>query len=306
MMIGFVGTGIMGGPMAAHLQDAGHDLLLYRHRSEPPAALLARGARVVPSLRELAAQADAVITILPDTPDVEDAVFAPAGLAEGLSPGGLLIDMSSISPSATQTIASRLADQGIAFVDAPVSGGEIGAKNASLSIMAGGSEAAFARARPLLALMGSAITHVGPAGHGQIAKVANQIVVALTIQAVAEGLLFASRAGADPAVVREALLGGFAASRVLDVHGQRMIGRTFDPGFRIALHGKDLDLALNNARELGLALPATALAQQLFNACKGLGGSGWDHSALVRALEHLSGHGIGQPNPISGHGGQCA
>ena len=215
-------------------------------------------------------------------------LFGPEGVATGLTPGKVVVDMSSVSPVATQDFARRIAALGCGWLDAPVSGGEVGARNASLSIMVGGEASTFEQIRPLLARMGKNITHVGPAGTGQTAKVANQIIVALNIEAVAEALVFAAKAGADPARVREALMGGFAASRILEVHGERMIRRTFAPGFRIGLHQKDLNLALSSARALGVALPNTATAQELFNVCAAQGGRDWDHSALVRALETMS------------------
>lgn len=292
MKIGFVGTGIMGRPMAGHLQAGGHELLLVQHRSPPPAELVSAGAKLCASKRELASEADVVILMLPDTGDVETALFGDDGVAAGLKSGGCVIDMSSIDPIATRGFAERIGALGCDYVDAPVSGGEVGAKAASLTIMCGASDAAFARAEPLFALMGKNITHVGPIGAGQVAKVANQIIVALNIEAVGEALLFAAKAGVDPDKVRAALMGGFAASRVLEVHGQRMIDRTFTPGFRIALHQKDLNLALGSARALGMALPNTAAAQQLFSACVARGGADWDHSAMVRALEALADHEI--------------
>lgn len=290
MKIGFVGTGIMGRPMAGHLLAAGHDLLLVPHRSAPPAELLEGGARVMSSRRELAADAEIIILMLPDTPDVESALFGDDGIVEALRPGTCVIDMSSIDPIATRTFAEKVEQAGCFYVDAPVSGGEVGAKAASLTIMCGADQAVFERVQPLFALMGKNITLVGEVGAGQVAKVANQIIVALNIEAVAEALLFASKAGVDPNRVRQALMGGFAASRVLEVHGQRMIDRTFAPGFRISLHQKDLNLALSSARALGMALPATASAQQLFSACVAQGGADWDHSGMVRALEVLAQH----------------
>jgi 2-hydroxy-3-oxopropionate reductase len=293
MIIGFIGVGIMGLPMASHLQASGYSLLLCRNRSPLPESLLAGGAIECRSLKEVAQRADLVITMLPDTPDVERALFAPEGIAAGLAPGRTVIDMSSISPIATREFAARIAKLGCDYLDAPVSGGQVGARNAALTIMVGGETAAFERVRPLLALMGKNITHVGAAGAGQTCKVANQIIVALNIQAVAEGLLFAAKAGADPVKVREALMGGFASSRVLEVHGERMIRRTFEPGFRIELHQKDLGLALSGARALGLALPNTATAQELFNACCARGGAGWDHSAMITALEALADYKLG-------------
>ena len=289
--LGFIGLGIMGRPMAGHLQRAGHKLALVMHKSALPRELLDGGAVVCASAKEVAQRAEVIVTMVPDTPDVERVLFAPGGVAEGLAPGKLVIDMSSISPTATRDFAKRINEKGCDYLDAPVSGGEVGAKNAALTIMVGGPARAFERAKPLFELMGKSITLVGTNnGDGQTCKVANQIVVALTIEAVAEALLFASKAGADPAKVRQALLGGFAASRILEVHGQRMIDRTFNPGFRIELHRKDLNLALEAARQLGVSLPNTATAQQLFNACAAMGGKAWDHSAMVRALEALASH----------------
>lgn len=292
MNIGFIGLGIMGAPMAGHLIAAGHSLFLKSRRAVPE-ALIAAGGTACATAAEVASHADIVILMLPDTPDVEAVLFGEDGVAAGLKPGRTVIDMSSISPIATRDFAARIAERGGAYLDAPVSGGEVGAKNAALSIMVGGQPDAFARAQPLFAAMGKTVTHVGPVGSGQVAKVANQIIVALTIEAVAEGLLFASKAGADPAKVREAITGGLATSRILKLHGKRMIDRSFDPGFRIGLHQKDLNLALEGARALGVSLPATALAQQLFSACVAHGGAAWDHSAMVRALEMLANHEVG-------------
>jgi 2-hydroxy-3-oxopropionate reductase len=293
MKIGFIGLGLMGRPMAKNLQAGGHELLL-KTRSAVPQALLDGGGTACGSAREVAEKAEVVITMLPDTPDVETVLFGRDGVADGLAAGKLVIDMSSISPLATKEFARRINQKGCDYLDAPVSGGEVGAKAASLTIMVGGPAAAFERAKPLLKLMGKSITLVGANGDGQTAKVANQIVVAMTIQAVGEALVFAAKAGADPARVREALLGGFAGSKVLEVHGQRMIERNFDPGFRVELHQKDLGLALVAARVLGLYLPGTAAAQHLFNACIAMGGQAWDHSAMVRALETLAAHEIGR------------
>jgi 2-hydroxy-3-oxopropionate reductase len=287
MKIGFVGLGIMGRPMAMHLKDAGHEIHVPERASL--AAEIRAAATVLPDTRAVAQAAEVVILMLPDTPDVEAALFGPAGVAEGLSPGKLVIDMSSISPTATRSFAARVREKGSDYLDAPVSGGEVGAREASLTIMVGGPRAAFERARPLLEAMGTNITLVGEEnGAGQTCKVANQIVVALTIEAVAEALVFASKAGADPAQVRQALMGGLATSRILELHGERMIGRKFEPGFRIKLHQKDLNLALQTGRDLGVALPNTASTQQLFAACVAAGGSDWDHSGLVRALEAMS------------------
>lgn len=291
--IGFIGLGIMGAPMAGHLLDAGHEVVTSDHRGAPPKELTAKGLKAVSGNRAVAEAADIVITMVPDTPQVADVLFGENGVSEGLSKGKLMIDMSSISPIATKEFAERVRETGADYLDAPVSGGEVGAKAASLTIMVGGADKAFERARPVFEKMGKNITLVGPSGSGQTAKVANQIVVALTIEAVAEALLFASKAGADPAKVRQALMGGLAASRILEVHGERMIKRTFAPGFRIELHQKDLNLALEGARSLGMALPNTASTQQLFSACAANGGAKDDHSGLVKALELMAGHEVG-------------
>lgn len=291
--IGFIGLGIMGAPMAGHLIAGGHTVHTYTHGATP-AALVEAGAKACTSGAEVARAADIIITMVPDTPHVEDALFNAEGVAAGLTPGKIVVDMSSISPVATKGFAQRIQALGCDYLDAPVSGGEVGAKAASLTIMVGGSEAAFDKVKPLFALMGKNITLVGGNGDGQITKVANQIIVALTIEAVGEALLLAAKAGADPARVRQALMGGFANSRILEVHGERMVKRTFDPGFRIELHQKDLNLALTTGRQLGVPLPNTATAQELFNACAAHGGAGWDHSALVRALEKMANFEIGQ------------
>jgi 2-hydroxy-3-oxopropionate reductase len=288
--IGFIGLGIMGAHMARNLLKGEHTLVVSGKHSVPD-DLRAR-ATVVANSAAVAQAADIIIAMVPDTPDVANVLFGEDGVAQGLSAGKLFIDMSSISPIETQAFAKRVEALGADYLDAPVSGGEVGARDATLTIMVGGKEAAFERARPLFALMGKNITRVGDCGAGQTCKVANQIIVALTIEAVGEALLFASKAGADPARVREALMGGFAASRILEVHGERMIKRTFDPGFRIELHQKDLNLALDGARKLGIALPNTASAQQLFSVCAANGGKAWDHSAMVRALELMADHTI--------------
>ena len=291
--IGFIGLGIMGAPMAGHLLKGGHTVFTYTHGATP-AALVDAGARTCASGAEVARNADIIITMVPDTPHVEDALFNPEGVAAGLSKGKIVVDMSSISPVATKDFARRINALGCEYLDAPVSGGEVGAKAASLTIMVGGSEAAFDKVRPIFELMGKNITLVGGNGDGQITKVANQIIVALNIEAVGEALLLAAKAGADPAKVRQALMGGFANSRILEVHGERMVKRTFDPGFRIELHQKDLNLALTTARQLGVSLPNTATAQELFNACSAHGGAKWDHSGMVRALEKMANFEIGQ------------
>jgi 2-hydroxy-3-oxopropionate reductase len=288
MNIGFIGLGVMGRPMAAHLIAAGHTLHLHRVK-QASQGLVDSGGLPVDSAEAVARAADIVILMLPDTPDVEVVLFGEKGVAAGLSPGKLVIDMSSISPVATKAFAARIAALGCDYLDAPVSGGEVGAKNAALTIMVGGTQAAFDRAKPLFEKMGKNINLIGGVGDGQTAKVANQIIVGLTIEAVGEALLFAQKAGADPAKVREALMGGFAASRILEVHGERMIKRTFDPGFRIRLHRKDLTLAIDAARALDMALPNTAATQQLMNSAVANGDGDKDHSALIQTLERMSG-----------------
>jgi len=287
MKVGFIGLGIMGAPMAGHLLAAGHEMFV-RTRSKVPESL--QGATVCATNADVARKADVVILMLPDTPDVEQVLFGSDGVAAGVSKGKTVVDMSSISPIETKAFAKRINDLGGDYLDAPVSGGEVGAKAASLTIMVGGPERAFERVRPLFEKMGKNITLVGGNGDGQTTKVANQIIVALNIAAVGEALLFASKAGADPAKVRQALMGGFASSRILEVHGERMIKRTFAPGFRIALHQKDLGLALAGAKALGVALPQTAGAAQLMQAAAAQGWDQLDHSALVRALELMAKH----------------
>jgi 2-hydroxy-3-oxopropionate reductase len=290
--IGFIGLGTMGRPMAGHLLAAGHRVFLHDVAPVGP-ELTAAGGVACKSAKEVAEEADVVIIMVPDTPHVEAVLFGKDGVANGISKGQIVVDMSSISPLATKEFAKKIEALGADYLDAPVSGGEVGAKAASLTIMVGGPERAFGTMKPVFDKMGKNVTHVGANGDGQTTKVANQIIVALTIEAVSEALLFASKAGADPALVRKALMGGFASSRILEVHGERMVKRNFDPGFRIELHQKDLNLALEGARSLGLSLPSTAVAQQLFSSCTAHGGKGWDHSAMVRALELMAGHEIG-------------
>jgi len=291
--VGFVGLGIMGAPMCGHLINGGHQVFVST-RSKVPDSIAQTKAVICKSPQEVAEKADIIITMVPDTPDVEKVLFGDHGIAKGISKGKVVVDMSSISPITTKEFAQKINALGAEYLDAPVSGGEVGAKNAALTIMVGGSEATFNRVKPLFELMGKNITLVGGNGDGQTAKVANQIIVALNIEAVSEALLFAAKAGADPAKVRQALMGGFAASRILEVHGERMINRTFNPGFRIELHQKDLNLALQSARAMGVSLPNTATAQELFNACAAHGGKAWDHSAMVRALEKMANFEIGQ------------
>jgi 2-hydroxy-3-oxopropionate reductase len=291
MKIGFIGLGIMGRPMAMNLKNGGHELIVPERSSLT--SEIRGAAKVVANPKAVAAEAEVLILMLPDTPDVGAVLFGADGAADGLRKGTLVIDMSSISPIETKEYAAKIIAKGCDYVDAPVSGGEVGAKGATLTIMAGGTEAAFARAKPLLDLMGKNITHVGPeAGAGQICKVANQIIVALNIQAVSEALVFASKAGADPAKVRQAIMGGFASSRILELHAERMINGTFNPGFKIKLHQKDLNLALASAKALDLSLPNTAIAQQMLSSCSAHGGGDLDHSALIMAIEGLANHSI--------------
>jgi 2-hydroxy-3-oxopropionate reductase len=294
MKIGFIGLGIMGAPMALHLINAGHQLFV-NTIGKLPESITSTNATPCASAEEVARNGEVIIIMVPDTPDVELVLFGKGGVAAGLQGGGggarkIVVDMSSISPIATKTFAQKINALGADYIDAPVSGGEVGAKAASLTIMCGGAEAVFEKVRPLFEKMGKNVTLVGGNGDGQTTKVANQIIVALTIAAVGEALLFASKAGADPAKVRQALMGGFASSRILEVHGERMIKRTFAPGFRIRLHQKDLNLALQGARELGVALPQTANAAQLMQACAANGMADLDHSALVKALEAMANH----------------
>ncbi len=293
MKIGFIGLGIMGRPMAGHLQAAGHELFVVKHTSPIPDEIAQGGAVVCGSSREVAEQAEVTILMVPDTPDVEAVLFGENGAAEAIGAGKIIVDMSSISPTATKDFAARINAAGGGYLDAPVSGGDVGAKAGTLTIMVGGRQETFDKIKPLFELMGKNITLVGTNnGDGQTCKVANQIIVALNLEAVCEALVFASKAGADPAKVREALMGGFANSKSLEVHAARILKRDFDPGFRIELHQKDLNLALQSARTLGVSLPNTATCQELFNSCAAMGGSKWDHSALVRALEGLADHKI--------------
>ena len=279
----------MGSPMAGQLIKGGHEVYLYS-RSQIPGELVSNGGIPCQNSSEVATRAEVIILMLPDTPDVEKVLFGEEGISDALSEDQTVIDMSSISPIATREFATQLAIKKVSYVDAPVSGGEIGAKNATLTIMVGANESVFSNVEPIFKLMGRNITHVGDVGAGQVCKVANQVIVALNIEAVGEALLLASKAGVDPSKVRQALMGGFASSKILEIHGERMIERTFKPGFRIELHQKDLNLALSTARSLGLSLPNTSTAQELFNACSAAGDSSQDHSAMVCALERLAQH----------------
>ncbi|WP_250513003.1 2-hydroxy-3-oxopropionate reductase [Caballeronia sp. INDeC2] len=290
--IGFIGLGIMGAHMARNLIKGGHKLVV--NGKYPVPDDIRAQTQIVADSTAVAQESEIVITMVPDTPDVANVLFADDGVAKGLTKGKLVIDMSSIAPLDTQEFAKKINALGCDYLDAPVSGGEVGAREATLTIMVGGPEKSFEIAKPLFELMGKNISLIGDNGAGQTCKVANQIIVALNIEAVAEALLFAARSGADPERVRKALMGGFASSRILEVHGERMTKRTFNPGFRIELHQKDLNLALDGARKMGLALPHTASAQQLFSVCAANGGKAWDHSALVRALEIMSNYQVAE------------
>ena len=298
MDIGFIGLGIMGAPMAGHLQSGGHTLHVVKHRSPIPQNLLNGGAIAHNTAAEVAQHADTVFVMVPDTPDVEHVLFGKNwwrkrdGVASGLNAGNTVVDMSSISPIDTKVFADRINKLGCEYLDAPVSGGEIGAKAASLTIMVGGSSETFSRVKPLFELMGKNVNLVGDNGAGQTAKVANQIIVALTVEAIGEALLFASKSGVDPSLVRKALMGGFAGSKIMEIHGERMIKREFKPGFRVKLHSKDLDLALSGARALGIDLPNTTNTQKLFKSCFDNGWAELDHSVLIKALEKLADHEI--------------
>ena len=280
----------MGKPMSGHLVKAGHEVSVYDLNSAHVQELTAKGASACKSSKEVAQKSDIIFIMVQDTPDVEAVLFGKDGVAEGLKANSIVVDMSSISPIATKEFAKKLGGMKVEMLDAPVSGGQVGAENAALSIMVGGEAEVFEKIKPYFQLMGKNIVHVGGNGDGQTCKVANQIVVALNIEAVAEALLFASKAGADPVKVRAALMGGFAQSRILELHGERMLNRTFNPGFRIRLHQKDLNLALQAARSMGVSLPNTATAQELFNAVAAQGGIDLDHSAMVLALEKLANH----------------
>ncbi|MDI3359853.1 2-hydroxy-3-oxopropionate reductase [Lelliottia sp. V89_10] len=291
MKLGFIGLGIMGTPMAVNLAKAGHALHV---TTIGPVAdeLLALDAVNVTTAGQVTEASDIIFIMVPDTPQVEEVLFGSQGCSSTSLKGKTIVDMSSISPIETKRFARLVKELGGDYLDAPVSGGEIGARQATLSIMVGGEKSVFERVKPLFELLGKNITLVGGNGDGQTCKVANQIIVALNIEAVSEALVFASKAGADPARVRQALMGGFASSRILEVHGERMINRTFNPGFKIALHQKDLNLALQSAKALSINLPNTATCQELFNTCAANGADQLDHSALVQALELMANHKI--------------
>jgi 2-hydroxy-3-oxopropionate reductase len=289
--VGFIGPGIMGGPMALNLMKGGYKLWGYARRPEAMKKLVDAGATACTSAEEVAKHADVTFLIVSDTPDVESVIFGENGIAKGARKGSVIVDMSTISPTATKVFAQRLAKQGVEMLDAPVSGGEGGAISGTLSIMVGGNTKVFEQVKPLFECMGKNIVHVGDNGAGQVAKSCNQIVVAVTIQAVAEALTFASMNGADAAKVRDALMGGFAGSKVMEVHGKRMLDNDFKPGFKVGLHQKDMRIVMETAHQLGVALPAAALVTQNLNALVGTGDSELDSAAVVKIVKRMSGMG---------------
>jgi 2-hydroxy-3-oxopropionate reductase len=289
MNVGFIGLGLMGRPLAQHLAAAGHTLHLWARRPESLAAFAESGTRTHPTPAEVARHADVVITMVADAPDVRAVILGPGGIAEGAQAGLVVVDMSTINPNAARETGTALAAKGVDFLDAPVSGGQVGATNATLTIMVGGKPEAFARALPLFEIMGKSITLIGGSGAGQVAKACNQILTGVGILAVAEAFNFAAKSGVDPARVREALLGGFAYSRILENHGQRMLDRNFKPGFKAWMHQKDLRIVMEEAHRLGLMLPSAAATAQLFNALVGSGMGEDDSITALKLLESLSG-----------------
>ena len=286
--IGFIGLGIMGKPMATNLMGAGYQVTGYDIDQDAVKTMAKKGAGQASSPKEAAKSADAIITMLPSDQIVEEVATGKGGALEGMGKGAILVDMSTISPSTAMRVAEKLEEKGMEMLDAPVSGGDVGAKEGTLSIMVGGKQEIFERMLPVLQKMGKNVSHVGDHGAGQVAKAANQIIVALTIEAVAEALIFAKKSGVDPKRVRDALMGGFAQSRVLDLHGQKMLDRNFEPGARVRVHKKDTEIAMSMAKELGMYLPGTALVSQLWNTVAAHGGLDWDHSSLVKVLELMS------------------
>jgi 2-hydroxy-3-oxopropionate reductase len=292
--VGFIGLGIMGGPMAKNLMEAGHELVLYNRTREKAEDLAKEGnADVAKSPREVAEGSDIIVTMLPDSPQVREILTGEDGVLEGLKGGALVVDMSTISPVVTEELAEMVKEKGASMLDAPVSGGDVGAIEGTLSIMVGGKEEDFERARPLFDVMGKTVTHVGPVGAGQVVKAANQIVVALTIEAVSEALVLGSRGGVSPEKILDVLGGGLAGNKVMEVKREKFLSHRFDPGFRSELHHKDLGIALAAGREYGVALPVTAIVDQMLLSMRQKGWGGEDHSALLRVIEDLSQHEIG-------------
>jgi 2-hydroxy-3-oxopropionate reductase len=293
--LGFIGLGIMGRPMARNLLRAGFTLTVHS-RSAPPVEELEReGAAAADSPAAVAGASDIVVTMLPDTPDVEQVLFGDAGVAQGARDGALVVDMSTIDPEATRRFASKLGERGVAMLDAPVSGGEAGAVEGTLAIMVGGTDASFERVLPVLQVMGKQVVHIGSSGAGQVTKACNQLIAGATVEAVAEALVLAAKAGVDPAKVREALLGGFAGSRILEVHGRRMLDGDFEPGFKARLHRKDAGIVLDTARRLGVPVPSFAAVADALERLVESGGGDLDHSALVTLLEGESGASLRPP-----------
>jgi 2-hydroxy-3-oxopropionate reductase len=292
--VGFIGLGIMGGPMAKNLMEAGYELVLYNRTREKAEDLAEEGdAEVAGSPKEIAESSDVIVTMLPDSPDVRDVVTGEDGALEGIKEGALLVDMSTISPVVTEELAEKIRERGASMLDAPVSGGDVGAIEGTLSIMVGGSEEDFERAKPLFDVMGKTVTHVGPTGAGQVTKAANQVVVALTIEAVSEALVLGSKGGVAPEKILDVLSGGLAGNKVMEVKREKFLSHTFDPGFRSELHHKDLGIALAAGREYGVVLPVTAIVDQMLLTMKKKGWGSEDHSALLRVIEDLSQHEIG-------------
>ncbi len=289
MNVAFIGLGIMGRPMALNLHKAGHSVFVHGRRLESMTPLAQAGCTPCATAAEAAARADVTFIMVSDTQDVEQVLFAEGGVAQGAKPGSVVVDMSTISPTATRRYALDLKARGLDMLDAPVSGGDVGAINATLSIMVGGKPEVFERVKPLFEAMGKNIVLVGDHGAGQVAKACNQIVVAITIEAVAEALTFARKNGVDAGKVRDALMGGFAASRILEVHGKRMLDNNYQPGFKTKLHQKDMNIVMQTAKELGLALPAAALVTQHLNALMGSGDAELDSAAVMKVVERMSG-----------------
>ncbi len=287
--VGFIGLGIMGHPMALNLHKAGHQVFVHARRPASMAPLAQAGCIACDTAAAVAASADVIFIMVADTPDVEQVIFQENGVIHGAKPGAVVVDMSTISPTATRRFAKDLQARGLEMLDAPVSGGDVGAINGTLSIMVGGKPAVFERVKPLFEAMGKNIVLVGDNGAGQVAKACNQIVVAVTIEAVAEALTFARKSGVDPAKVRDALLGGFAGSRILEVHGKRMLDNNYQPGFKTKLHQKDMNIVMQTAKEMGLALPAAALVMQHMNALMGTGDAELDSAAVMKIIERMSG-----------------
>jgi 2-hydroxy-3-oxopropionate reductase len=292
--IGFIGTGIMGGPMARNLMEDGYELVLYNRTTEKAEEIAGDGGTVAGSPREVAESCDVVVLMLPDSPQVEEIVEGEDGVLEGLKEGALIIDMSTISPVVTRQLAEKLEERGASMLDAPVSGGEPGAQQGTLAIMVGGSEEDFERAKPLLEVMGDAITHVGPRGAGQTAKAANQIVVAVTLEGISEALVLASKAGVGPGKILEAISGGLAGSNVMEAKKENFLEHDFEPGFRVDLHHKDLGIALAAGREYGVSLPVTAIVDQMLESLKTKGRGDRDHSAILTFIEDQAQHEVGE------------